>query len=127
MKLPENTSMNEHVIKLIKGKQPPYRLIYTLNPMELKTLKTYIETYLKTRFIQPSKSLAVTFILFDKRLDGSLCLGVDYWSLNNLIIKNQYPLSLISESLNRLSLAKQFTQLDLTSAYHWMMIQKGKK
>ena len=93
--------------------------------MELETLKTYIKTYLKTRFIRPSKSPAGAFILFDKKPDGNLCLCMDYRDLNNLTIKNQYWLSLISELLDRLSRAKRFTQLDLTSAYHQMRIKEG--
>lgn len=43
--------LNNHAIKLKDDKQSSYRLIYSLNLVELKTLKTYIETYLKTRFI----------------------------------------------------------------------------
>ncbi len=58
MELPENTGLNKHVIELIEGKQPPYGSIYALSPVEFETLKTYIETHLKTRFIQPSKSPA---------------------------------------------------------------------
>ena len=51
MELPENTGINKHAIKLQDGKQPPYGPIYSLGPMELETLKTYIETHLKTGFI----------------------------------------------------------------------------
>lgn len=51
MELPENTSINEYAIELKKSKQLPYRPIYSLKLVELETLKTYIETYLKTRFI----------------------------------------------------------------------------
>ncbi len=51
IELLENTGMNEHAIKLIEGKQPPYGPIYALSPVELETLKTYIETHLKTSFI----------------------------------------------------------------------------
>ena len=43
------------------------------------------------------------------------------------MIKNRYPLPLIGESLDRLGRAKQFIQLDLTSAYHRMRIRKGDK
>lgn len=64
--------MNEHAIELIGGKQPPYDLIYSLSLVELETLKAYIETYLKTGFIQPSKSLADTLIFYDKKPDRSL-------------------------------------------------------
>ena len=69
--LPEQTEFNEHAIKLEEGKQPPYGPIYSLRPVELETLKTYIENHLKTGFIQPFKSLAGAPILFDKKPDGS--------------------------------------------------------
>ena len=46
--------------------------------MELEILKTYIETHLKTGFIQPSKSPAGAPILFDKKPDGNLRLCVHY-------------------------------------------------
>ena len=123
--LPERTELNEHGIDLEDGKQPPYRPIYSLSPIELETLKIYIKTHLKTGFIQPSKSLASAPIFFDKKPDGSLRLCVDYRGLNKLMIKNQYLLPLIGESLDRLGQAKRFTQLDLTNAYHQMRIKEG--
>ena len=49
--LPEYTEFNEHTIDLEDGKQLPYGPIYSLGPVELETLKTYIETHLKTGFI----------------------------------------------------------------------------
>ena len=127
MELPENTGINEHAIELVEGKQPPYRPIYSLSPVELETLKTYIKTHLKTGFIRPSKSPADASIFFDKKPDCSFRLCVDYRGLNNRTIKNQYPLPLIGESLNRLGRAKRFTKLDLTSDYHRMRIREGDK
>ncbi len=47
IELPENTGMNKHAIELIETKQPPYGPIYAPSPVELETLKAYIETYLK--------------------------------------------------------------------------------
>ena len=91
----------------------------------METLKTYIKTNLANGFIRPSKSPAGAPILFDRKPDGSLRLCVDYRGLNNLTIKNRYPLPLIGESLDRLGRAKRFTQLDLTNAYHWMRICEG--
>ena len=90
--------------------------------MELETLKAYIETNLANGFIRPSKLPAGAPILFNRKSDDSLRLCLDYQGLNNLTIKNQYPLPLIGELLDRLGKAKQFTQLDLTSAYHQMRI-----
>ena len=117
--------MNEHAIELEEGKQPLFGPIYSLGPVELEILKTYIETNLANGFIRPSKSSAGAPILFDRKPDGSLRLCVDYRGLNNLTIKNQYPLPLIGKSLDWLGRAKQFTQLDLTNAYHWIRICEG--
>ena len=86
--LPKCTKLNEYAIDLENGKQPPYGLIYSLGLVELETLKTYIKTHLKTGFIRPFKSPTVAPILFDKKLEGSLCLCIDYQSLNNPTIKN---------------------------------------
>ena len=49
--LSEQTGVNEHTIKLEKGKQPPYGPIYSLWPVKLKFFKTYIETNLANGFI----------------------------------------------------------------------------
>ena len=106
--LPEHTKLNEHAINLENGKQPPYGPIYSLTLVELESLKTYIKNYLKTGFIQLSKSSAVALILFDKKPDGNFRLYVDYWGFNNFTIKNQYLLLLINESLDWLSQAKRF-------------------
>ena len=123
--LPKCTELNEHAINLKNGKQPHYRPIYSLGLLELETLQTYIKTHLKTGFIWPFISLVNAPILFDKKLNGSLYLCVDYQDLTNLTIKNRYPLPLIGESLDRLGWAKRFTQLDLTSGYYQMRIKEG--
>ena len=92
--------MNEHAIKLEEDKQPLFRPIYSLKLVKLETLKIYIKTNLSNGFIQPSKFPAGASILFDKKPNGSFYLYINYWGLNNLIIKNQYPLSLIGELLD---------------------------
>ena len=98
--LPEHTGINDHAIELVDDRQPPYGPIYSLGPVELETLKTYIEINLKNGFIRPSKSPVEAPILFDKKPDGIFQLCVDYRGLNNLTIKNRYPLLLVGESLD---------------------------
>ena len=105
--LPKHTGINNHAIELVDSQQPPYG--HSLGPVELESLKAYIETNLGNEFIRPSKSLLGAPILFDRKSDGSFRLCVDYRDLNNLTIKNRYLLPLIRESLDRLGRAKQFT------------------
>ena len=121
------TELNQHVIKLQKDQQLPYGPIYSLSPVELKTLKTYIKTNLANGFIWPLKSPAGALIFYVGKPNGSLRLYVDYWGLNNLTIKNRYLLPLISESLNRLGQRKRFIQLNFISAYLQMRIKESDK
>ena len=67
--LPEHIGINDYAIELVNGQQLPW-------PVELETLKAYIETNLANRFIRPSKSPAGAPILFDRKSDGSLRLCV---------------------------------------------------
>lgn len=62
--LPKCLDINEHVIDLEPGRQPSYRLIYSLDKVEFKTFETYIKTNMTNGFICLSKSLARTLILF---------------------------------------------------------------
>ena len=126
-KLLKYTGINDYAIKLVDGQQLLYRPIYSLGPVELKTLKAYIETNLANGFIRPSMSPADTPILFDRKSNGSFRLCVDYQGLNNLTIKNWYPLPLIGESVDRLGRARRFIQLDFTNAYYQIRIRKGDK
>ena len=125
--LSKHTEISRYAIKLEDSKQPRYWPIYSLGLMELKLLKTYIETNLPNGFIQLLTSPAGAPILFIGKRNGSLWLYVNYSGLNNLTIKNRYPLPLIGKFLNRLRQAKYFTQLDLTSVYYWLRIKKRNK
>lgn len=100
IKLSKNKGINRCAIKLIKDKQLLYCSIYAFSLVKQKTLKIYIKTYQKTRFIRRFKSLASVAIIFDKKPNVSLCLCVNNQGFKNFIIKNQYLLLLISKSLD---------------------------
>ena len=97
----ENTGINEYAIELKENKQPLFGPIYNLGLIELEMLKIYIKTNLANGFIRLSKSSAEAPILFDQKPDKNLRFCVDYWGFNNITIKNQYPLPLISKSLDQ--------------------------
>ncbi len=78
VKLPKYTRINDHAIKLVDDWQPPYSPIYSLGPIELETLKAYIENNLANNFIKPFKSPTRVSIFFNKKLNRSLRLYVDY-------------------------------------------------
>lgn len=49
--LPEHSEINNYIIKLEKGNQLPFGLIYSLGVIELEILKTYIKINLANDFI----------------------------------------------------------------------------
>ena len=57
----------------------------------------YLDKNLKKEFIQESQLSAEYLILFVLKKNRKLQLCVNYRELNNIIVKNSYLLSLISE------------------------------
>jgi hypothetical protein len=64
-------------------------------------------------------------VFFIKKKDSTLRLVQDYRALNALMIKNQYPLPLISELVNQLCGAKYFTKLDVRWGYNNVRMKEG--
>ena len=112
-------------IDLQPGKEPPWGPIYNLSPVELETLREYIDENLANGFIRHSRSPGSAPIFFVKKKNGSLRLVVDYRGLNKVTIRNRYALPLIPNLLERLSGAKYFTKLDLRGAYNLVRIRPG--
>ena len=74
----KTTELNQYAIKLQEDQQPSYGPIYSISLVELKILKTYIETNLANGFIWPLKSPASASIFFVEKPNGSFRLCVDY-------------------------------------------------
>ena len=75
-------------------------------------MDNYIWESLEAGFISPSTSLAGAGFFVGKK-DGGLRLCIDYRGLNWIMIKNRYPLPLMSAVLE---LAQFFTKLDRRNA-----------
>ena len=63
-------------------------------------------------------------VLFVKK-DGSMRLRIDYRALNEVTIKNKYPLPRIDDLFDQLKGAKYFSKIDLRSGYHQLKIKES--
>jgi len=90
---------------------------------KLVTLRQYLNDVLAKEWIKYFVSSIDAFILFIFQKNDNLHLCMNYQDLNKIIVKNHHSLSLINETLNRLSKIKQFTKLDLKNVYHHFRIQ----
>jgi hypothetical protein len=58
-----------------------------------------------------------------KKKDGNMRLCVDYRALNEVTIKNKYPLPRIDDLFDQLKGAKYFSKIDLRSGYYQLKIR----
>jgi hypothetical protein len=82
-------------------------------PKELAELKTQLQELLDKGFIQPSSSPWGCLAIFVKKKDKTLRLCLDYRLLNEVTIKNKYPLPRIDLLFDQLAGAKVFSKIDL--------------
>ncbi len=85
----------------------------------------YIRESLQTGLIRHSSSPAGAGFFLVQKKDGSLRPCIDYRGLNDITVKNRYPLPLMSSAFELLQGAQVFTKLDLRNAYHLVRIQEG--
>jgi hypothetical protein len=91
---------------------------------ELAELKKQLDELLQKGYIRPSISPWGSPVLFVKKKDGSLRMCVDYRQLNEVTIKNKYPLPRIDDLFDQLNGARVFLKIDLRTGYHQLKIWK---
>src|SRR5258705_1471349 len=124
-KLPPRSKW-DHEIKLKPGTTAENNCkIYPLNPAEQISLDAFLDDMLTCGYIRPSQSPFASPFFFIKKKDGKLCPVQDYRQLNDLTVKNQYPLPLISDITDNLKNAKIFSKFDVRWWYNNVRIKDG--
>lgn len=118
-----------HSIELIKDMNDCtpdllWRLLYSMSWNKLLILCCMLTDYLDKSFICVSMSSATTPVLFAKKSGSGLRFCIDYQDLNHLTQKDQYPLPLINETLQKIGKACWFTKLNIIHAFHKICITK---
>jgi Reverse transcriptase (RNA-dependent DNA polymerase) len=99
--------------------------IYPLGPGEQDKLDAFLEENLSSGRIRPSQSKITSPFFFIKKKDGRLRPVQDYRKLNEIMIKNCYPLPLIYKLIDRVKGSKFFTKLDIHWGYNNVRIKEG--
>jgi hypothetical protein len=108
----------QFVIELKPGTTPISRRSYRTPPNELVELKTQLQDLLEKGFIRPSSPPWGCPAIFVKKKDQTLRMCVDYRPLNEVTIKNKYPLPRIDILFDQLTGARVFSKIDFRSGYH---------
>jgi len=80
---------------------------------------------LRKGYIRPSKLPQTALVFFIGKKNGKKIMVQDYRYLNEWIIKNNYPLPLISDVVENISMKKVFTKMDLRWGYNNVWIKEG--
>jgi hypothetical protein len=110
------------VIELKPGTTPIYKTPYRMATPELAELKEHIKELLEKGFIRPSSSPRGATMIFVPKKDGAQRFCVDYHALNEVTIKNKYPLPRIDVLFDQLRGACVFSKIDLQLGYHQLKI-----
>jgi len=78
-------------------------------------------------YIRLSKSSQTSPVFFVGKKDGKKRIVIDYHSLNEQTIKNNYPLSLITDLIDNMGSKKVFTKMDLQWGFNNVRIKEGDK
>ena len=76
-----------------------------------------IQKLLERDMIEPSSSSWASPVVLVKKKDGSYCFCIDYHKLNNVMVKDSYPLRRTDDTMDSLAGAWCFSTLDLASGY----------
>lgn len=115
----------DHKIDIMPGREPPYNKNRPLSPAELQVVRKWLDDNLSKGFIRESRSRCAAPLLLAAKPGGGVRICQDYRGLNNVTIKNRYPLPLIRETLDALCRAKIYTKLDIIAAFNKLRIAEG--
>ena len=103
------------------------RRVYPLLREEKKEMCELIAEQLRKGYIRPSKSPQMALVFFVRKKDGKKRMIQDYKYLNEHMVKNNYPLLLISYIVENIGTKKVSTKIDLWWEYNNVQIREGNK
>jgi hypothetical protein len=115
----------EFIIELLPETSPVSKRPYRMPIKELVELEKQIAELQSKGFIRPSSSPWGAPVLFMEKKDGTQWMCVDYRSLNEVTIKNKYPLPRIEDLFDQMKGASVFSKIDLRLGYHQLKIRES--
>ena len=118
------TDLLELRIELQPRVVPKRTKVRPLNPDQRGNLKEQLDEWIQQGIIEPANSPWALPLVPVKKKDGRTRWVTD---LNDVTIKDAYPLTNIQENLQKLKGAKIFTSIEACRAYHTVQIEEGSK
>lgn len=117
-KLPPFRENHNHKIPLLEGANPVNQRPYRYALYQKNEIDKMVQDMMKSGTIQPSSSPYASPVVLVKKKDGSWRLCVDYRGLNELTIKDRFPIPLIEDLMDELGGSVIYSKIDLRAGYH---------
>lgn len=115
----------EHAIELKPGSRPPpVRPLRQQSAKDSAIIDEFIKKHVASGVLQPSHSPYGSMLVIVKKKDGSPRVCVDYRALNEITVKNKYPLPLMDELFDRVQGAKYFSSIDLRDGFYQILLRE---
>jgi hypothetical protein len=108
----------EFAIELEPKTAPISKRAYRVFGPELVEFNKQIDELLEKGYIRPSTLPWTAPVLFVEKKDGTKRMCIDYRALNEVTIKNKYPLPRIEDLFDLLRGVGVFSKIDMRSGYH---------
>ena len=115
---PRKSGILLHDIELVPGTTPIRQQAYRVGPERKRKMKEEVEYLLRHGLARPSKSPWASPCILVPKEDGSSRFCTDYRKINNVTIKDSYPLPLIDDLIDSVGQAKFVTKIDLLKGYY---------
>jgi hypothetical protein len=112
------------VIELKPSTAPIYMTSFSMTTPELAKLKEHIKELLEKGFIHPNSFPWGAPVIFVLKKDDTHRLCMDYCALNEVTVKNKYPLPRIDDMFDQLCGACVFSKIDLRLGYHQLKVRE---
>jgi hypothetical protein len=114
---PGRTNKLQHLIDIQPGSKPRNSAPYRYAPARRQIIEDKINEMLHDNIIVPSKSPWASPVVLAAKKDGTTRFCIDYRKLNEITVRDAYPLPRIDDTLDALQHAQFLSTLDLRSGY----------
>jgi hypothetical protein len=125
--LPPSRPGFDHLIPLKEGAQPFNLRPYRFSIVHKDVIDNLVQDMLDQGIVQHSTSPFASPTILVRKKDGSWRLCVDYRRLNDITIKDRFPIPLIEDLMDELHGSVIFSKLDMRSGYHQLRMAPGEE
>jgi hypothetical protein len=115
----------EFIIELLPSTAPICKSPYRMSTPQLRELKDHIQELEGKGYIHPTSLPWGAPVIFVPKKDGTQRMCVDYRALNEVIVKNKYPLLRFDHLFDQFCGACVFSKINLWSGYHQLKIRES--